>query len=167
MTRRKSEGAEALSDEEQRKAIQAQIKTITEAKDAIQAAMRALPLDGLFRDPIIGEQSLSLRADKYVAMAFASLAYRPPQAKSDIESQISEIKGKANDLLMSLCGLNTLAVDAIHLAMKEGDYPPKERLRMETAAMVIDPRPKALGDIMGRLEVLIDAAGRADALAGC
>ena len=33
---------------------------------------------------------------------------------------------------------------------------------MSTAAMVIDSRPKALGDIMGRLEVLIDAISRAE-----
>jgi hypothetical protein len=110
----------------------------------------------------VRELIISSLAEKYVDMPYAFFRDSvPPPAKRDIETQLSEIKERATDLLMNLCGLDPLAVDAIHLAMKEGDYPPKERLLMETAAMVVDPRPKALGDIMGRLEVLIDAAGRA------
>jgi hypothetical protein len=146
MTSRKNEGAEPLYDEERSKAIHDQIKIITEARGAIEAAMRNLPWSERDRETIV-----PLLSERYMDLAKFSAA---PQAKSDIESQISEIREQATVLLMNLCGLNTLAVDAIHLAMKEGDYPPKERLLTETAAMVFDPRPKALGDIMGRLEVL-------------
>jgi hypothetical protein len=160
MTRRQSEGAEALSDEAQRKAIQAQIKVITEAKDAIQAAMRALPLDGMFRDPIIGEESLSLRADKYLEMAFASLAHRPPSAKNEVETQISVVNKKAAELLELLERLDPLAVDAIHLGMRELNFRPAIKRPMSSA--LIDPPPKAIGDIKGRLEVLIDASDIAE-----
>jgi hypothetical protein len=109
--------------------------------------------------PDVREQIIAHLAEKYVDMARASDA---SPAKSDIESQFAVIKAKATELLLSLERLNMSAVAALNLAMGKGSYPPLRRVAVSTATMVIDPRPKALGDIMGRLEVLIDAASQAE-----
>jgi hypothetical protein len=170
MTRPKSEGTEALSDEEQSKAIQAQIKIIAEARDTIQAAMRALPPPREYVKPgelgttvaslyELRDQMICSLAEKYVDMAFASLAYRPPAARHRVESQISEVNIKAAELLELLDRMDPLAVEALHVAMKELNFRPAIKRPMSSA--VIDRPPKAVGDIKGRLEVLIDAADRA------
>ena len=109
--------------------------------------------------PAVREQIISHLAEKYVDMAIAP---DPPPAKGDIESQFAIIKTQATDLLMNLERLKTPAVAALNLAIGEGSYPPPRRVAFSTAAMVIDRRPKVLGDIMGRLEVLIDAVSRAE-----
>jgi hypothetical protein len=162
MTRRKRESTKVPSNEEQSNAIQARIKTITEARNAIRVAMRALPPPSLpdAHSTAAREQITSHLAEKYLDMAFASLAYRPPSARNLVESQISKVNKKATELFELLEGLDPLGVEALHLAMKELGYRPAKRRLFLSA--VIDPPPKAIGDIKGRLEVLIDAADRAE-----
>jgi hypothetical protein len=119
--------------------------------------MRALPL--LPSD--IYEGSIPLLAEEYVDMAFTFSRSAPPPTRKSVESQLSQIKGQAAELLMNLARLKEPAVEALHLVMGEGNHPPAVRLVMSTAVMKFDPRPRALGDIMGRLETLVDAASRA------
>lgn len=159
MTRRINEGTEFPSDEAQREAIQAQIKTIAEARGAIEAAMKALPARYPGPPSEAREQTISHLAEKYIEMALASLAYHPPAARNLVVSQISEVNKKAAELFELLERLDPIAVEALHLAMKELDYRPAKQRPFSSA--VVDPRPKAIGDIKGRLEVLMDAADRA------
>jgi hypothetical protein len=117
MTRRNSELVRPPSDEAQSAAIEAQVQTITEAKDAIRAAMLALPdhPQGLPPMPAVDPpwatqpwtrvrveacalsarvQIIASLADKYADMAFAFLAYRPPASKSEVEMQLSRVRAK-------------------------------------------------------------------------
>ncbi len=116
-----------------------------------ETAMRALPLASPSDSR---EIVIPFLAEEYAIMAFGFLSSVPPPARKDIESQLSKIEKQADELRINLERLKAPAVDALHLAMKDGHDRPAMRLK-------IDPRPKALGDIMGRLETLIDAARRA------
>jgi hypothetical protein len=132
----------------------------------VEAAMRALPLPE-FADAYVPprplhphergirvetpsevrEQIISHLAEKYVDMRRDS---DPSPAKGDIESQFAAVEEQARALLTRLYRLKTPAIDALNRAIAESAPPP------------IDPRPKALGDIQGRLAVLIEAASRAE-----
>jgi hypothetical protein len=147
-----------------RKAVQKDVKQLDDAtikliRRNVEDAMRKV-LAGRPRDDV-RESCIPSLADKYVEMASNFLSSTPPPTKKKIQSQLSEIEGQATELLESLAGLEGPAVEAVHSAMKEGDHPPAKRVINYTGAMQFDSRPLAIGDIMGRLETLIDATRRA------
>jgi hypothetical protein len=146
----------------------ARITAKTEAakcvKPKVEAAMRALLLaspSGFRFHREAREAVIPQLAEKYEEMAFRFLRSAPPPARKDIEMEFLNIKEKATQLLLDLASLKEPSVEALHLAMKEGVHPPAKMVHWSTATMKFDRRPKALGDIMGRLETLVDAAHRA------
>jgi hypothetical protein len=124
--------------------------------------MRALPLQ---EPPGPGWSSLlddggvviSSLGEKYVDIALASAAWRPPPTRKEVSERLAKIEEQAAALLDSVRRLDGTTVDALHLAMKARN----DRLRA-SASMSIDPPPKALGDITERLEALKNAAGIAE-----
>jgi hypothetical protein len=126
----------------------------------VEAVLRALPVPKDCLPPSdVREQIISHRAQKYVDLVLESSRQRPALARKEVESQLLQVGRKATELFELLERTDPLVSEALNRAMKEMGFRPAKMRPFSSAA--IDPPPKSIGDIKGRLEVLIDAADRA------
>jgi hypothetical protein len=126
----------------------------------VEAALRALPVP---KDcpppPAERELIISHCAQRYLDLLLESSRQRLPLAKKEVETQLLQVGRKATELFEFLERTDPLVSEALNRAMKEMGFRPAKRRPFSSAA--IDPPPKSIGDIKGRLEVLIDAADTA------
>jgi hypothetical protein len=126
----------------------------------VEAVLRALPVPkDCPPQHAEREQIISHCAQKYLDLLLKSSRQRRALARKEVETQLLQIGRQATELFERLEMADPLTSEALNLEMKEMGFRPTTWRPFSSA--VIDTPPRSIGDIKGRLEVLIDASARA------